>query len=98
MCRTYHTNLCLVPFEQAVHLHTASAFDLRTPLAELFMDFVAFLADQDFLRSHSFDVPNGGFSLKDEVTTHNPSDEDMFPLAHPYHIVDPFDRGHNPGK
>ena len=22
----------------------------------------------------------------------------MFPLAHPYHIVDPFDRGHNPGK
>jgi hypothetical protein len=43
------------------------------------MDFVAFLADQDFLREHSFDVPNGRFSLKDKVTTYNPSDEDMYP-------------------
>ena len=65
VCRTYHTNLSLVPFEQALQLHTAQDFDLRTPLGELFVDFIDFLSDQVYLRKHSFDVPNGSFSRKD---------------------------------
>ncbi len=97
VCRVYHTNLWLVPFDQAVYLHTSSKFDLWTSLGELFMDFIAFISDQEFLRTHSFDVPKGRFSSKDQVT-YSPSDDDMCPWAHPYHIVDPFDRGHNPGK
>ena len=46
-----------------------------------------------------FDVPNGRLTQKAKLLNSNDiSDEDLYPWAHPYYIVDPFDKGHNPGK
>jgi hypothetical protein len=41
--RTFATNISMLSLPEAVKIHKSGAFDLETPLGELFVDFITFL-------------------------------------------------------
>ena len=87
----------MLTLKQAIKLHEqGDTYDLRTPMGELFYDFITFINNFD-TNTHCFDVPNGRISSKSQIDV-DPYDDDLEPTYHPYFIVDPFDKGHNPGK